>query len=83
VSRPPDDPPLLRALNALALAAGANFFGRVADVMEAFLDIEAEALAIDAIAARDRACGLRRVASEVRHRSAAALSRKSAWPNRK
>ena len=28
VSRPPDDPPLLRALNALALAAGANFFGR-------------------------------------------------------
>jgi TorA maturation chaperone TorD/divalent metal cation (Fe/Co/Zn/Cd) transporter len=61
--------------NDIRSAKGANFFCRVADVMEAFLDVEAQAFAIDGIGAGQRSRNARRQAAKrgtrVRQRSRA------------
>jgi len=69
--------------NDIRSARGANFFGRVADVMEAFLDVEATAFALGDIVGGRRRVKPRNPAEEMRHASAVGRSRGSAWPNRK
>jgi hypothetical protein len=64
-------------------AKRANFFCRVADFTETFLDFEAQALAIHGIGGGKRGGKPRREAAKSRRRNRAALSRRSAWPNRK